>query len=290
MNRDDAREIAGRFLASQGAQTAGYRDAASFSYDDDAKTFLERELGLEKANQVLQLARASVALVLSLVQAAAERRVPRQRHPYGRSGRLRARVGGGYGAACDLRRRCHRRRATLPRRTHAPRFRRARIRRAIHGDPAPSHRPHIHLEVSRFRRQGRLLSRSKWISRATRSRATTNILKIPEQWTRDYKTVAIQERTGATIDTAVMGAAAAGAADHHRDPRAAAGCALAASVDHRPDGHDPLVLLQHELVSAGGVQLPHHRRLRQLRNGPVFAGGIERSGAGRLAVSFHGRR
>jgi membrane protease YdiL (CAAX protease family) len=53
VNRDDAREIAGRFLAAQGAQTAGYRDAASFSYDDDAKTFLERELGLEKANRIL---------------------------------------------------------------------------------------------------------------------------------------------------------------------------------------------------------------------------------------------
>jgi membrane protease YdiL (CAAX protease family) len=53
VNRDQAREIAGGFLAAQGARTAGYRDAASFSYDDDAKTFLERELGLEKANQIL---------------------------------------------------------------------------------------------------------------------------------------------------------------------------------------------------------------------------------------------
>jgi membrane protease YdiL (CAAX protease family) len=53
VNRDDAREIAGRFLTAQGTQTAGYRDAASFAYDDEAKTFLERELGLEKANQVL---------------------------------------------------------------------------------------------------------------------------------------------------------------------------------------------------------------------------------------------
>ena len=53
MNRDEAREIAGHFLVAQGAQTAGYRDAASFSYDDDAKTFLERELGLERANQIL---------------------------------------------------------------------------------------------------------------------------------------------------------------------------------------------------------------------------------------------
>ncbi len=52
VNRDDAREIAQRFLVAQGDQTAGYRDAASFSYDDDTKTFLEREIGLEKANQL----------------------------------------------------------------------------------------------------------------------------------------------------------------------------------------------------------------------------------------------
>lgn len=53
VNRDEARDIAGRFLAAQGERTAGYRDASSFTYDDDAKTFLERELGLEKANQLL---------------------------------------------------------------------------------------------------------------------------------------------------------------------------------------------------------------------------------------------
>jgi membrane protease YdiL (CAAX protease family) len=53
VNRDEAREIAGRFLAAQSAQSAGFRNAATFTYDDEAKTFLERELGLEKANQVL---------------------------------------------------------------------------------------------------------------------------------------------------------------------------------------------------------------------------------------------
>ena len=36
------------FLAGQGYRTAGYREASSFTFDDDAKTFLEREAGLEK--------------------------------------------------------------------------------------------------------------------------------------------------------------------------------------------------------------------------------------------------
>src|SRR5262245_9720146 len=53
VNRDEGREIASRFVTAQGARIAGYRNASSFTYDDETKTFLERELGLEKANQVL---------------------------------------------------------------------------------------------------------------------------------------------------------------------------------------------------------------------------------------------
>jgi membrane protease YdiL (CAAX protease family) len=53
VNRDEARELARQFLLAQGDNSAGYRDAASFAYDDEAKTFLEREAGLERANQIL---------------------------------------------------------------------------------------------------------------------------------------------------------------------------------------------------------------------------------------------
>jgi membrane protease YdiL (CAAX protease family) len=53
VNRDEARELARQFLSSQGDNTAAYRNAASFAYDDDAKTFLEREAGLERANRIL---------------------------------------------------------------------------------------------------------------------------------------------------------------------------------------------------------------------------------------------
>src|SRR5579872_1136969 len=54
LNSSDAGERAAQFLAGQGYQLAGYRDASSFTFDDDAKTFLERELGLEKANQLMR--------------------------------------------------------------------------------------------------------------------------------------------------------------------------------------------------------------------------------------------
>src|SRR5580658_3966014 len=53
VNREQAEQRAQEFLAAQGYQLAGYRDASSFDYDDDAKTFLEREAGLEKANQLM---------------------------------------------------------------------------------------------------------------------------------------------------------------------------------------------------------------------------------------------
>src|SRR5579884_3651216 len=49
VNRDQSGDIASRFLGAQHLATGGYRHASRFSYDDDAKTFLERELGLEKA-------------------------------------------------------------------------------------------------------------------------------------------------------------------------------------------------------------------------------------------------
>ena len=51
VSRDDARNIAGKFLSGQGYRLAGYRQAAQFTFDDQAKTFLERELGLERAKR-----------------------------------------------------------------------------------------------------------------------------------------------------------------------------------------------------------------------------------------------
>ncbi len=53
VSRDDAQVLAGRFLAGQGYQVEGYRQASRFSYDDEAKTFLEREAGLEQANRIM---------------------------------------------------------------------------------------------------------------------------------------------------------------------------------------------------------------------------------------------
>ena len=53
VNRDQAREVAANFLTGRGYHVDAYRQAARFSFDDDAKTFLEREVGLEQANQIM---------------------------------------------------------------------------------------------------------------------------------------------------------------------------------------------------------------------------------------------
>jgi membrane protease YdiL (CAAX protease family) len=54
VNRQAASSIAGKFLSDQGYRLGGYREASRFSFDDQAKTFLEREIGLERANQIMQ--------------------------------------------------------------------------------------------------------------------------------------------------------------------------------------------------------------------------------------------
>src|SRR5579864_5708879 len=51
--RADALAIAKQFAAAQGAQLAGYDSSIVFEVDDTAKTYLEREVGLQQANQMM---------------------------------------------------------------------------------------------------------------------------------------------------------------------------------------------------------------------------------------------
>ena len=50
MNRDDSTPLATKFLAERGWSVAGYRHAAVFDFDDDAKVYLERTQGLARMN------------------------------------------------------------------------------------------------------------------------------------------------------------------------------------------------------------------------------------------------
>jgi len=51
--RADALSLAKQFAAAQGAQLGGYDSSIVFDVDDAAKTYLEREVGLKQANQIM---------------------------------------------------------------------------------------------------------------------------------------------------------------------------------------------------------------------------------------------
>jgi len=53
VSRTAAVEEAQRFLTAQGFQLEGYQSSIVFSVDDNAKTYLEREMGLERANRLM---------------------------------------------------------------------------------------------------------------------------------------------------------------------------------------------------------------------------------------------
>jgi hypothetical protein len=53
VSRAQALDRARQFVASQGSDLAGMRSTIVFDVDDNAKTYLERELGLQRANQLM---------------------------------------------------------------------------------------------------------------------------------------------------------------------------------------------------------------------------------------------
>jgi membrane protease YdiL (CAAX protease family) len=53
VSREEAIERAQKFIVGLGENVSGYRSAVAFDVDDDAKTYLERELGLQQANQIM---------------------------------------------------------------------------------------------------------------------------------------------------------------------------------------------------------------------------------------------
>jgi membrane protease YdiL (CAAX protease family) len=53
VSRGEGETVASAFLAARRHETRDYRSASAFSFDDHAKTFLEREAGLERANELM---------------------------------------------------------------------------------------------------------------------------------------------------------------------------------------------------------------------------------------------
>ncbi|HYK90436.1 MAG TPA: type II CAAX endopeptidase family protein [Acidobacteriota bacterium] len=53
VDKNASEDLGRSFLAAQSISLVGYRHASSFRFDDEAKVFMERELGLQKANALM---------------------------------------------------------------------------------------------------------------------------------------------------------------------------------------------------------------------------------------------
>src|SRR5207344_2881703 len=53
-SKDEITRLAETFLTQQDLSTQGFRNLTLFDPDDDARLYLERELGLEQANRLMQ--------------------------------------------------------------------------------------------------------------------------------------------------------------------------------------------------------------------------------------------
>ncbi|HEV2447789.1 MAG TPA: CPBP family intramembrane glutamic endopeptidase, partial [Candidatus Sulfopaludibacter sp.] len=203
VNRDEGRLLAARFLADRHYAIAGYRDAASFTYDDDAKTFLERSLGLETANRLMgtrvRLWRWSYRWFRPLQKEEFHVDVTP--------------AGNVAGFSHDLPEDAPRPAVTAAQaRTAAEDL----LRAAFHRDPAALDFVES-AEIARPRRTDRTFT---WKERdfnlhdsELRLEVTMlggepagyrEYLKVPEQWTRGYERLRSKNQLAQTIDTAVM--------------------------------------------------------------------------------------
>jgi membrane protease YdiL (CAAX protease family) len=203
VNRAQGETIASQFLGSRGFATEAYRRASSFTYDEDAKTFLERELGLEKANQLMgsrvRLWRWSYRWFRPLQKEEFRADVT----PDG------ALAGFDHDIPEDAARP-----AITPEeaRAAAEAFLRTRMRR----DPAALD----FVEASDVTRPHRTDRTYTWKERDFNLRDATyrlevemhgseiagyrEYLKIPEQWTRDYQRLRSKNQAASTVDAAFM--------------------------------------------------------------------------------------
>ncbi len=54
LSKSEVTAVAARFLETRGLKTSGFRQLTVFDPDDDARLYLEREVGLERANQLME--------------------------------------------------------------------------------------------------------------------------------------------------------------------------------------------------------------------------------------------
>jgi len=203
VGRDDAQVLAGRFLAGQGYRVEGYRQASRFAFDDQAKTFLEREAGLEQANRIM-------GSRVRLWRWEYRWFRPQQKEEYGVSITPGGELAGFHH---DVPEEAARPAATAEQsRALAENF----LRTNLHRDPASLE----FVEESDQTRPHRVDREFTWKERdfnlhdAT-IRMTVSILgdevgeyreylKIPEQWTRDYQRLRSKNEVASIVDSALL--------------------------------------------------------------------------------------
>jgi membrane protease YdiL (CAAX protease family) len=203
VNRDEGEALAGRFLASQGYKTADFREASSFTYDDDAKTFLEREAGLEQANRIMSTR-------VHLWRWSYRWFRPLQKEEYRADVTPQGVLAGfGHEIAEDAPRPAIDAAAA---RAKAEEFLRARV----HRDPASLD----FVEVSEVVRPHRVDRVFTWKERDFNLHDATNrlevgmlgsevggfreYLKVPDQWKRDYQRLRSKNEVASTVDSAAL--------------------------------------------------------------------------------------
>jgi hypothetical protein len=209
VDRDQAGERGRAFLARLGYRLDGYRDVAAFRYDDDAKTFLEREAGLERANRIM-------GGPLRLWRWEHRWFRPQQKEEYravvDTAGEP---VGFEHAIAEDAPRGAI---STAEARSRAESF----LRGAMGRDPAELEfvegseraRPHRVDRVFTWKVRGFELRQATHRVEVTmlgdEVGACRDYLKIPEQWTRDYERLRSRNQIAQNVDGAAMLALIAG--------------------------------------------------------------------------------
>jgi membrane protease YdiL (CAAX protease family) len=203
VSRNDAKVLAAQFLAGQGHRLDGYREASRFDFSDEAKTFLEREAGIEQANRLMgsrvRLWRWSYRWFR-----------PRQKEEFSAditpAGEV---VGFDHQLAEDAARPAV---TAEQARTLAENFLRTHMRR----DPAALDfvessevaRPHRTDRVFTWKERDFNLHdatiRVEVTVQGNEAGGYSEYLKIPEQWTRDYKRLRSKNNAAQTVDSAVM--------------------------------------------------------------------------------------
>ncbi len=209
VDRDSGLSLAERFLAGENYSLAGYRQASRFDFDDSAKTFIEREAGLEQANRLMGSRLHMWRWDYRWFQ-------PQRKEEYRVAVTVTGEIAGFAhelpedAARADV--------TTAEARTLAESF----LRTRMHRDPAGLE----FIEVSETARPHRTDRTFIWkendfnLHDATYRVAVTTLgnevggfhqyLKVPEQWQRDYEHLRSQNNLTETVDAGVVVALFAG--------------------------------------------------------------------------------